>query len=190
MTFKFDTSGTVRNTPPLPRQPVGQRLEHLRWSDLSPGVQGCIAAMMEEVSKRRNVIKAAIPADLINAIYKAEGWTKVEGEVRIRRANMAYVIHRDNRAGVYVATPKPLRFSDLHPDTLARIIADWAKYRAMLPVVPDTLKSGNAFYASRQKQFSGKGSAWVERLREAFPPLAIALDGEGKVIVTGAEAAP
>ena len=54
----------------------------------------------------RKKLTAAIPADLINKVYAAEGWTKVEGEVRIRRANTVYCISRDNVKGVYVATPK------------------------------------------------------------------------------------
>ena len=56
--------------------------------------------------KRRKVIKRAIPAALLDAIYKAEGWTRACGEVRVRRANILYVITRDNRAGVYVAIRK------------------------------------------------------------------------------------
>ena len=54
----------------------------------------------------RRVLKAAIPADLLDKIYKAEGWVRAEGEVRVRRANALYVITRDNKAGRYVATPK------------------------------------------------------------------------------------
>lgn len=54
----------------------------------------------------RRAIKAAIPADLLDKIYKAEGWVRAEGEVRVRRANALYVITRDNKAGQYVATPK------------------------------------------------------------------------------------
>jgi hypothetical protein len=53
----------------------------------------------------RRTIKARIPADLIDKIYKAEGWTKVEGEVRVRRCNALYLITR-NRDDCYVATPK------------------------------------------------------------------------------------
>jgi hypothetical protein len=53
----------------------------------------------------RRVLKARIPADLIDAIYRAEGWAKVEGEVRVRRCNAAYRITR-SRDGWYVATPK------------------------------------------------------------------------------------
>jgi hypothetical protein len=54
----------------------------------------------------RKKLTAAIPADLINKVYAAEGWTPREGEVRIRRAKTAYCISRDNVKGVYVATPK------------------------------------------------------------------------------------
>ena len=54
----------------------------------------------------RKKLTAAIAADLINKVYAAEGWTKLAGEVRIRRANTVYCISRDNVKGVYVATPK------------------------------------------------------------------------------------
>ena len=54
----------------------------------------------------RKKLTARIPADLINKVYAAEGWTKVEGEVRIRRAKTVYCISVDARKGVYVATPK------------------------------------------------------------------------------------
>ena len=53
----------------------------------------------------RKKLTAAIPADLINKVYAAEGWTKVEGEVRIRRVKTVYCISKDNVKGVYVATP-------------------------------------------------------------------------------------
>jgi hypothetical protein len=51
-------------------------------------------------------ITATTPADLIDKVYRAEGWTKVEGEVRARRVKTLYTLTRDNRANRYVATPK------------------------------------------------------------------------------------
>ena len=54
----------------------------------------------------RKTLTAAIPADLINKVYCAEGWTKVEGEVRAVRVKTAYCLSVDARKGVYVATPK------------------------------------------------------------------------------------
>jgi hypothetical protein len=56
------------------------------------------------MARKRRVLKAAIPADLIDKIFKAEGWIKVRDEVRILRCNAVYDISRTyNR---YVATPK------------------------------------------------------------------------------------
>jgi hypothetical protein len=49
-------------------------------------------------------ITARTPADLLDKVYKAEGWTRAEGEVRSRRAATLYTLGRDNRRGVYVAT--------------------------------------------------------------------------------------
>jgi len=54
----------------------------------------------------RKTLTAAIPADLINKVYCAEGWTKVEGEVRALRVKTAYCLSVDARKGVYVAIPK------------------------------------------------------------------------------------
>ena len=61
--------------------------------------------MTERQILARKKLTAAIPADLINKVYAAEGWTKVEGEVRIRRVKTVYCISKDNVKGVYVATP-------------------------------------------------------------------------------------
>ena len=54
----------------------------------------------------RKTLTAKVPADLIDKIYRAEGWTKVEGEVRALRIKTAYCLSVDARRGVYVATPK------------------------------------------------------------------------------------
>jgi hypothetical protein len=58
------------------------------------------------MARKRRVLKAAIPADLINKVYAAEGWTKVRDEVRSRRVQEVYVLSVDYRSGQYVATPK------------------------------------------------------------------------------------
>ena len=64
--------------------------------------------MNEQRILARKKLTAAIPADLIDKVYAAEGWTKVEGEVRIRRVKTVYCISKDNVKGVYVATPKSI----------------------------------------------------------------------------------
>ena len=51
------------------------------------------------------VLTATIPADLIDKVYRAEGWTKVEGEVRAARVKTLYALSVDARRGRYVATP-------------------------------------------------------------------------------------
>jgi hypothetical protein len=55
---------------------------------------------------KRKVLRAAIPADLVDKIYKAEGWTKVRDEVRTRRCKEVYDFSVDRRVGRYIATPK------------------------------------------------------------------------------------
>jgi hypothetical protein len=54
----------------------------------------------------RKVIKRAIALDLIHAVYKAEGWTRREGESAVRRVKQYYEITADPRANRYIATPK------------------------------------------------------------------------------------
>lgn len=54
-------------------------------------------------------ITARIAADLIDKVFKAEGWTKVEGEARVARVKAVYDLSLDHRAGKYLATRKPQR---------------------------------------------------------------------------------
>jgi hypothetical protein len=53
------------------------------------------------------IITARIPADLIDKVFAAEGWTRREGEVRVRRVKELYALSVDHRRGRYVATRKP-----------------------------------------------------------------------------------
>ena len=55
----------------------------------------------------RKVLKARIAADLIDKVFRAEGWTKEEGQVRTRMVKGLYTLSVDHRGGKYVATPKP-----------------------------------------------------------------------------------
>lgn len=139
------------------------------WRNLSPFKQGYTAAALLAISERRKVLKASIPADLVDAIFAAEGWPKVEGEVRTRHANTAYIITRDNKAGVYVATPKPIGFSDLAPETLERIREDCAAI--LRGGYEDTRESGRSFWINRQ---AGRHPASAQ-------PLILYLDDNGKV---------
>jgi len=58
------------------------------------------------MARKRKVLKAAIPADLVDKIYKAEGWIKIRDEVRTRRCKEVYDFSVDHRASLYIATPK------------------------------------------------------------------------------------
>ena len=53
----------------------------------------------------RKIIKRRIAADLIDAVFKAEGWTKVEGQSRTRMVKTLYDLS-NTRDGFYVATPR------------------------------------------------------------------------------------
>jgi hypothetical protein len=52
------------------------------------------------------IIKRSSPAELMDAIYRAEGWRRAEGESRTKRVNAAYVVTVDARANRYIATRK------------------------------------------------------------------------------------
>lgn len=53
----------------------------------------------------RKVIERAVADDLIRAVYKAEGWTRSEGESRVERVKQFYIITADARRNRYIATP-------------------------------------------------------------------------------------
>lgn len=65
-------------------------------------------------------------------------------------------------------------FSDLHPDTLASMLADCAARLASRDCVENTREGGRSFWARRQ---AGD--------RPDFPPLRLSLDPNGKVIAHG-----
>lgn len=151
MTPTFDTTGFVEWQG---AQPFGH-LNHLSWDDLSPGVQGCIAEMLEEVR--------GDPEDLrenISAIeYGGNTGTKESAKDALARLE-----------GLLA-----LGFSDLHPDTLARIIADWklALEDRRLAYYP-TATAGRLFWSERQRGFLNGDIP-------QFPPLTPYLNDEGKV---------
>ena len=54
----------------------------------------------------RKTLKAAIAAELIDKVFRAEGWIKVQGQERVKMVKTLYDLSVDHRAGRYVATPK------------------------------------------------------------------------------------
>lgn len=134
--FQFDTSGYVGLPATLLETAAVLRTS---WHDLSPGVQGCIAGVLEELDKS------------LLAAYRAAEWGSKGREVPIRRA-----------------------FSDLHPDTLVRIIADWERWDRLYPRACDgnKVKAGEQMWELRQAQHVH---------RPDFPPRTPYLNDEGKV---------
>jgi hypothetical protein len=53
----------------------------------------------------RKIIERAVALDLIQAVYKAEGWTRREGEGQVARVKQFYTITADPRRNRYIATP-------------------------------------------------------------------------------------
>lgn len=121
--FKFSTTGVVVMHEP--------QFAYLTWFDLSPGVRGCIAVMLEEVHRD---------------CHWATGDFGASDD--------------------YSAKPG---FRHLHPDTLARIIADVAK------------SAENDRFASSEH---GGRSLWIARQvpgLDGFSPLTLYLDEAGKM---------
>ncbi len=52
------------------------------------------------------MLHAPTPADLIDKVYKVQGWKKVEGESRARRVNELYDITKNDRRNRYEATQR------------------------------------------------------------------------------------
>lgn len=71
---------------------------------------------------------------------------------------------------------RPIAFSDLAPETLARIIADCAAFVKEYPGW-DHRDGGRLFWASRQ----GGATGWPAYMSEGFPPLTVLLGDDGKV---------
>lgn len=128
--FQFDTFGCIC----IVDGPGQYDFREFYWFDLSPGVQGCIAAMLEEACQDRG--------------FRAQWF--------IERGNLW-----------------PPGFSDLHPDTLARIIADWDDFLANPDFWRvDSVVNGRQFQEQRQR---GEWGA------HGFPPDTPYLSEDGKV---------
>ena len=85
-----------------------------------------------------------------------------QGYIRAAFADYQARVHGDANAG--------LAFSDLHPDTLASMLADCAAFQSRHPG-HDTASHGRALWESRQR-----GAL------PHLPPLRLSLDHNGKVI--------
>jgi hypothetical protein len=51
----------------------------------------------------RNVFRAKTLADLMDAIYRHEGWRRQEGDSRAKRVNAAFEVSTDHRRSDFVA---------------------------------------------------------------------------------------
>jgi hypothetical protein len=181
--FEFDTSGAVycaggfkAHTPPK---------SLIFWPELSPFVQGYVEALLSALNTDRKPIATAVMVDVLEAVRVAEGWTWREGDSRVGRVSARYEIKADPGNNRYVATPRPLGFSDLAPETLARIMEDCERIQTR-PISAthnwgtNTL-AGKMFWRDRATGFAGLGLEPRIRYSEVFPPLTVYLGDDGKV---------
>lgn len=155
MTFEMDTSGVVGAVDES--DPILSVQTGYTWLDLDAFTQGYVEAMF-----------ASLPV-------KRCGWCGVPVKAAARKDGFGCGRHaqctetvRDERARLYVKG-----FSDLAPETLARIIADCAAWRETDRGVysDDNGLSGRALWAMRQSPMGVPG----------FPPLTVQLGDDGKV---------
>lgn len=126
MTFQLDTSGYIRVWK-------GDRADDYRWLDLSPFVQGYVEAMFADTWRARHALAASACTLQANALQR-----KIPGNMIAGRDQQQLVINklrvRADRHRAKAAEgcrknqiPGGLGFSDLAPETLARIIEDCAQ---------------------------------------------------------------
>lgn len=196
--FQFDTSGEVAPTLSNPAPRLSRGMWH--WPDLSPGVQGCIAGMLEEMPwysapqiEEMKSLEGMLPCKCGNFptpsddnCHPDDGWRSLwcqsclEHVTEWKPSEGEAV--RDWNTKRTRELSRPFGFRDLHPDTLARIIADHDQWQRVVgPPILDTAGTDVFFTVERGRRF------WAERQAgqkgENFPPLTPHLDDAGKVCV-------
>lgn len=194
MTFQLDTSGFVAMGSEHGSRFAGINMV---WSDLSPFTQGCIEALFADAPQpdghkpteamRRGLEALAAEPDgrlAIHDFYRAMGVSNRGRYLVLNRMADRHWIENRGSAGKdspdYIAllpwgrtALRPLGFSDLAPEALARIIADCEAcppiYRAEWP---DMAAAGRRFWLDRQADILSILSV---------PPLTVQLGDDGKV---------
>jgi hypothetical protein len=173
-TFDFDTSGVVK-IPAADASGAGGRTP-MAWSDLSPFAQGYIRAAFADWHRRACVLP----------YVKGREWPHFEAHERqdfpvaftdATGARWDIVRHGGQWKRTDCQTPGEFpAFSDLHPDTLASMLADCERFLAD-PRCEDRAamgaENGKVLWAMRQL---GAGESC------GFPKLTLSLDPNGKVI--------
>jgi len=187
-TFKLDTSGVVADYREggmhtladvgviLPGTPIENinRAERLRtgwtWPDLSPFVQGYIEALFEALGYGDSPERAEARA------HRERGWVCnwTGGHCPSGCGSpCTYTIDSTHCGGGKVVQDYNRRptFSDLAPETLARIMEDCERFGAMCEANL-WLIQGNEFWIMRQRG---------DLTDKDFPPLTLYLSDDGKV---------
>lgn len=157
--FAFDTSGQVWD----PERGLYSEPAWITWDDLSPGVQGCVAAVLEGMRIRKGCESCGGRGEI-------GGWVGQTAE-----------------SGGYDTELCPdciPGFSDLHPVTLERIKADWARFCQVgeserFECIDNTVEHGRRFWRMRNTIKYGDKFVYAG---DDFPPLTPYLDDNGQVI--------
>lgn len=180
MTFQLDKTGGVGPMPGW-HKPVPNSNRFIFWSDFSPFMQDYTEALL-----------GSLTAQPGQWFYMASGGVNVGatfvsfGSHNGVEDRVWSLVHLD-RGGKRCAGPKRLEltsklvpcFSDLAPETLARIIADCEKVCALYGF--KDAEEGAAFWDARQEKPRPLQNLFRETFGALFPPLTVQLCDDGKV---------
>lgn len=151
--FQLDTSGRVRKGVITPRGDFSFRPGFTRWADLSPFVQGCVKRLLRDLYKAPQTIDGGQTWTWVLTTATREDW--LDG-VDFDPALMPDFV--------------PVYYSDLAPETLARIIEDCAKFVHKFGEDLNTRANGARLWNDRQTSRP-----------TGFGPLTPYLSDDGKV---------
>lgn len=183
MTFQFDTSGGILCATFRADQPWT-----VYWSDLSPFVQGYVEAMFAGLRATDPVQDIAGLARMSpelreqkKALHERCHWSRhAAWQSRCdQMVLLGLIVVVARGAGDTVTEPTDLgksvltlllAFSDLAPETLARIMEDCEQRLRSRDCVLNSAEGGRSFWLLRQ---AGQ--------RPGFPPLIVHLNNDGKI---------
>lgn len=165
----FDTSGEVRLYANV-GEPGGARKRDWRWPDLSPFERGYVRAMFAGLAIWRSSDSDGPPPQLVTVGARL-GRKEADREV-------GPMFHIGGGRQAFADELSTISFSNLAPETLARIMEDCERFARYYATV-----TGEEFRRRRQDWWRGN-SRILANMRNIFPPLPLHLSDDGKVHFT------